>query len=74
VPCPEDDAVPIKIVEEALVQAEDEAHSSGIKGKDLTPFLLNRIADLSQGATLQANLSLLQNNARVAALIAKAIV
>ena len=74
VPCPEDDAVPIKIVDEALVQAEDEAHSSGVQGKDLTPFLLNRMADLSQGATLQANLSLLQNNARVAALIAKAIV
>jgi pseudouridine-5'-phosphate glycosidase len=74
VPCPEDDAVPNKIIEEALSHAEEEALSSGVKGKDLTPFLLHRVADISQGATLHANVSLLLNNARVATMIAKAMV
>jgi pseudouridine-5'-phosphate glycosidase len=73
VPCPEDAAVPNEIIEEALSHAEEEALSSGVRGKDLTPFLLNRVADISQGATLQANVSLLLNNARVAAMIAKAM-
>jgi pseudouridine-5'-phosphate glycosidase len=73
VPCPEDVSVPFEIVEQALDQAEAEAKSSGIAGKDLTPFLLNRLSELSNGATLRANLALLRNNARVAAAIAKSM-
>lgn len=73
VPCPEDAAVPNEIIEEAVSRAEEEALSSGVRGRYLTPFLLDRVADISQGVTLQANISLLLNNARVAAMIAKAM-
>jgi len=57
-----------------MIQAETEAQASGITGKNLTPFLLSRLADLTGGATLQANLALLRNNARVAAAIAQAMI
>lgn len=74
VPCPENIAVPNEVAEEALRQAEADAQASGITGKDLTPFLLSKLADLSNGDTLRANLALLRNNARVAANIAKVMV
>ena len=73
VPCPEDDAVPNEIAEEALARALQEAEEKGIRGKDVTPFLLTRVSALSSGATLRANLALLRNNARVGAEIAKAL-
>jgi pseudouridine-5'-phosphate glycosidase len=60
-------------VEEALLQGEHEAREAGIVGKALTPFLLDRLASLTDGASVQANLSLLRNNARVAAQIARAL-
>jgi len=46
-------------------------HEKGIKGKEVTPFLLARIFELSGGESLEANIALVRNNARVAALIAK---
>jgi pseudouridine-5'-phosphate glycosidase len=73
VPCPEESAVPLDDVEQALAEAEAEAEQQGIHGKELTPFLLTRLSELTQGRTLQANLALLKNNARVAAGIAHAI-
>jgi pseudouridine-5'-phosphate glycosidase len=73
VPCPEDDAVPNEIIEEALARALQEAEEEGIHGKGVTPFLLTRVSALSSGATLRANLALLRNNARVGAEIAKAL-
>ena len=72
-PCPEDASISNEMVEEAMIQAESEAQASGITGKNLTPFLLRRLADLTGGTTLQANLALLRNNARVAAAIAQAM-
>jgi len=74
IPCPENISVSNEIVENAMTQAETEAQASGITGKNLTPFLLSRLADLTGGATLQANLALLRNNARVAATIAQAMI
>ena len=44
-----------------------------ISGRELTPFLLSRMAQQSGGATLKANIALLENNARVAAEIAIAL-
>jgi pseudouridine-5'-phosphate glycosidase len=73
VPCPEEAAIPREAIEDALTQAESEAHASGIIGNELTPFLLNRLAELSEGSTLRANLELLRNNAHAAATIAKAL-
>ncbi|UCF61008.1 MAG: pseudouridine-5'-phosphate glycosidase [Anaerolineaceae bacterium] len=73
VPCPEDAAVPREVAEEAIAKAEIEAQESNITGGELTPYLLSRLAELTEGATLRANLELLKNNAHVAATIAKAL-
>ncbi|PYS86587.1 MAG: hypothetical protein DMF70_02015 [Acidobacteria bacterium] len=55
-----------RILDESLRDAED----SHIAGRELTPFLLARMAERSEGATLRANIALLENNAHVAAQIA----
>ena len=64
----------IKAVEitPAIEKAVAEADMQGIGGKDLTPFLLARLADITAGRSLAANIELVKNNARVAARIAKA--
>lgn len=54
-------------------QANQEAARSGVHGKALTPFLLSRLAELSGGATVEVNLRLLEENARLAARIAAAL-
>jgi pseudouridine-5'-phosphate glycosidase len=72
VPCPEEVAVPAEKVELVLRTALQQAESEGVHGKQVTPYLLSRLADLSGGGTLRANLALLRNNARVAAEIARA--
>ncbi len=53
-------------IDEALAEAE----TAGITGKEVTPFLLARLHDLSDGRTIEANVALLESNARVAAEIA----
>ena len=73
VPVPAEAEVPAAILQDALDEALDEATRKGIGGRDLTPFLLSRMAERSGGATLRANIALLENNARVAAGIARSI-
>jgi pseudouridine-5'-phosphate glycosidase len=72
VPCPEEVSVPADKVETVLRTALQQAEAEGVRGKQVTPYLLSRLADLSGGGTLRANLALLRNNARVAAEIARA--
>jgi len=72
-PVPITEAIPRSDMEPIIERASDEAQEKKIHGKDLTPFLLQRINELTQGKSMQANLSLLLNNARVAAQIAKAL-
>jgi pseudouridine-5'-phosphate glycosidase len=74
VPVPEADALPREEVEKAVASALSEAASRGIRGKSVTPFLLERVAELSGGRSRRANVSLLVNNARVAGLIASALI
>ena len=57
--------------EEAIAQATAEAERLGIHGKQLTPFLLKRVSELTGGASLSANSALLVNSARTAASIAR---
>jgi pseudouridine-5'-phosphate glycosidase len=71
VPCPESDAIPLEEVQEALRQAETEARD--VIGPALTPFLLSRMSEYTNGRSLGANLALLRNNAQVAAGIAVAL-
>ncbi len=73
VPCPAAEAVPQRLVEAALADALDRAERAGIRGKEVTPFLLTHLAQTTEGATLRANLALLRRNARVAAEIACAL-
>ena len=49
------------------------ASKQGVRGKETTPFLLTQLSERSQGRTLAANIALLENNARVAAKIAKCL-
>lgn len=74
VPCPEEEALPQEAVEAALERALGAAEAGGISGKALTPYLLSHMSDLTQGASLRANLALLRQNARVGAELACALV
>ncbi len=73
VPVPVEEQVPRHVVEDAFAAALEEAAHAGVGGRELTPFLLRRIAERSNGATLRANLALLEENARVAARVAVAL-
>jgi pseudouridine-5'-phosphate glycosidase len=73
VPCPEEAAMPADLMQSAIRQAEGEAEAAGIHGPGLTPYLLERLVELTGGATLKANLALLRQNARVAAEVAVAL-
>ena len=73
VPCPADEAVDPQTIAQALERAEREAQAAGVRGPRLTPYLLARIVELTEGQALRANLALLQQNARVAAEIAVAL-
>ncbi len=72
-PPPVEAALPAAQVEGLIQQALEEALQQKISGAAVTPFLLERVSQLSGGASLQANLALLRNNARLAAKIAGAI-
>ena len=74
VPVPAAAEVPSELLNRVLDDAVKEAEKSRIGGRELTPFLLSRMARQSGGATLQANVALLENNARVGAEIAGALV
>lgn len=72
-PVPDADAILRTDIEPLIAQASEEARSREIRGQALTPFLLGRVGDLSKGRSIRANESLLLNNARLAAQIAKAL-
>ncbi|MDX6693414.1 MAG: pseudouridylate synthase [Blastocatellia bacterium] len=73
VPVPAAAEIPMDELERILHQALAQAEQESISGRDLTPFLLSRMARESDGSTLRANIALLENNARVAAGIALAL-
>lgn len=73
VPVPEESEVPREQLQAVLDEALESAARNGIGGRELTPFLLTQMAERSHGSTLRANISLLENNARVASEIAAAI-
>ncbi len=69
-PVPETESIPKSEMEPIISKASAEAIQKGIHGQKLTPFLLSRISELTQGKSLRTNLALLLNNARLAARIA----
>lgn len=72
-PIPEAFAMPQEAMDWVIEQAIAEAGQQGIAGKDLTPFLLSRIEQLTQGGSLEANIELVLNNARLAAAVSGAL-
>ncbi len=73
VPIPERDAAAGEKVERATQQALREAADRSLAGSDITPFLLQRINELTGGASLEANISLIKHNASVGSRIAAAL-
>ncbi len=73
VPAPLEDALPDKAMQDAVDQALIDAAEHKIQGQDVTPFLLNRVSDLTGKSSMKANLGLLLNNARIAARVAVAL-
>jgi pseudouridine-5'-phosphate glycosidase len=72
-PVPERDAIRRSELEPYIEQANREAHDQEIHGKELTPFLLKRITELTNGKSMKANLALLLDNARLAGQIASSL-
>lgn len=72
VPVPAEDELDPRIVESTIARALEEAGEQGISGKAVTPFLLARIKESTQGRSLQANIALIKNNAVTAAQVAVA--
>lgn len=68
VPVPEDDAIPEGEIQSAIETAL--ARSSDMRGAEVTPFVLEQIAEITAGRSIPANLALAENNARVAAEVA----
>ena len=66
-PIPEEYAMPLEIINAAIDQAINECNAKGIHGKETTPFLLARVAELTGGNSLASNIRLVFNNAKVAA-------
>lgn len=73
VPVPEQDEFDPEQAEAAIEQVTKEADALGLKGPETTPWLLGRLAELTDGDSLRANVALLANNGRVAAEIAAAL-
>ena len=73
VPVPEQFEVPAGRLTAVLNNALTEAERNNIGGRELTPFLLSQMAQSSEGLTIRANIALLENNARVAAEIARVL-
>ena len=69
-PVPEEFALPHDYIDSIVEQAVREAEEQGIRGKDSTPFLLKRIVELTGGKSLEANIHLVVNNAKIGAQIA----
>ncbi len=72
-PVPEEDEIPAAKMRGFIEAAQRAANESGVSGKAVTPFLLQKILELSEGASLKTNIALVENNARLAARIAKAL-
>jgi pseudouridylate synthase len=72
-PIPPADEIPREIITPFIEAALTEAGAKGIEGKAVTPFLLQRIFELTDGKSLASNIALVRNNARLAAEIAVAV-
>jgi pseudouridine-5'-phosphate glycosidase len=73
VPVPEADELPTAEAEDAIAEATRQADEAGITGKDITPYVLGKVLELTGGRSQNANIAALVNNARVGAQVALAM-
>ena len=71
-PIPKEASLDESLMEEAINKALSDADKEGVKGKDITPYLLSKIKTITDGKSLTSNIALMKNNAKVAAQIAVA--
>ncbi|MFA5762434.1 MAG: pseudouridine-5'-phosphate glycosidase [Bacilli bacterium] len=72
-PVPQSEEMPKAEIDRAISQALVEAEEKGIKGKEVTPFLLKEIANITKGKSLETNIQLIKNNALLGAEVAIAL-
>jgi pseudouridine-5'-phosphate glycosidase len=72
-PVPAEAEIPAAELRPLIAQAQKEAEAAGVSGKAVTPYLLQRLYELTGGRTLETNIALVLNNARLAARIARAL-
>ena len=72
-PIPEEYSMDKTVIDAAIEQALQEAREQGVHGKETTPFLLARVVELTGGDSLESNIKLVLNNAKVASLTAAAL-
>lgn len=70
-PIPESDSMDEEKINTAIEKALVEAEENGIHGKETTPFLLSKVLEVTEGKSLEANIALVKNNARLGAEVAK---
>ena len=72
-PIPAEDEIPYEKMDVVINKALEECEAQKITGKRITPFLLSKVKDLTEGASLDANVKLVLNNAKIGAQIARNI-
>jgi pseudouridylate synthase len=72
-PIPAAAALDPELVHSGIARALDEAKEKGVRGKALTPFLLKRLDEITEGRSVEANVALAENNARLAGELAVAL-
>lgn len=69
-PIPKEYEIDYEVINEAIEEAVKEAEAIGVKGKEITPFLLSKVKDITKGKSLKANIQLVYNNVKVASQLA----
>ena len=70
-PIPTEFAIPKSEMDSIIEEAIQQADAAGASGKDNTPFILNKIKELTQGKSIPANRALIESNVRRAAIVAR---
>lgn len=70
-PIPDEYSMDQNVINSAIKEALEELEKLGIKGKDSTPYLLSKVKEITKGSSLDSNIKLVLNNAKVASIISK---
>lgn len=69
-PIPLEDEIPAEVIEPVIAEALQEASDQQVSGKDVTPFILAKVAKVTKGTSMEANIRLIKNNVRLGAMLA----